>query len=378
MIPMFGLLIGYAPQPMAPSQDYGGGQAAQYMPPAAYQPQIQAPYYPAPRKTIPKRPIIATVLAIVGVVVLLISLATPWYDLKFDMSVDSGFGISSSVNVDAKYDFGGAKATVSANMMGMSMSQTCSTSWESDQMKNNTATKGVFKTTQLLDVLATVTTVLLLAGSAITIIRPGRKQVAVIFGLVAVIMCLVGPTYFAAQLPASQKSDQGDALSAASIIPGLGNFTSGDGPWKSFSGSTSTSINSSGTDVPIKMSWGPDSGWYLGWMGFAFSVAALAIVFTTKKSSAQQFQYGSQPQYFGQQSQYTPPPNTQYPQPPVQQYPAPPPSAPAGYPPAQQPPAFEYVPSSAPPPTPSAFNQPQPPPPAPFQPGRPPEPPYSP
>jgi len=387
MMHMLGLLIGYTPQPMAPNPDFGGGQPSPYMAPAPYppQPQVQAPYYYAPRRPVPWRPIVATVLAIVGLVVLLISLASPWYVLKMDMTMDSGYEISGSYHIDSKSDFWGTSATVSMNMMGMNMSATCSTSWDSDQMKNTTATKGVFKTTQALDALAGVTTMLLLVGSILIIVRPGLKQIAVIFGLVAVIMCLLGPIYFAASLPAAQKSDQDKAMSVAGI-PGLGNLTGSDGPWNSFYGS-STPANTSGTGVDMKMSWGPDSGWYLGWIGFAFTVATFALVFTTKRPSAQQYQYGPSPQYFGQQPQYGPagpqsqlPPSQQYPVPPPSapaSYPgAPPHSSPAAYPPAQQPPAFEYVNSSAPPPP--AFDQSRPPQPAPFQPARPPEPPYSP
>jgi len=376
MNPLFGLSFAYVPQPMTPPPVFGGGQAPPYMPPAPYPPtmqiqplpptQIQPAYYPSPRRNIPKRPLAAMVLAIVAVVMICISLATPWYLLKMDMSMDSGLGTSASVVVDSKYDFEGVKATVAMDFMGMAISQTCSTSWDSENMKNNTATKSVFKTTQVMDILATVTTILLLAGSVLIILQPGRKMLAVIFGMAAIIMCLLGPLYFAAFMPAAQKSDQGNSLETTSLIPGMSNFTTGDGPWKSFSGSSNTPVNTSGVDVPIKMSWGPDLGWYLGWVGFAMTVAAFALVLTTKRQSPQQDQYGSSPQYVQPQSQYYTPPNPGYPQPPLQQYPAQQYPEPAPYAPAPQ------YPGAAP------YEPGQPPRQAPFQPDMPPQPPYQP
>jgi hypothetical protein len=301
------------------------------------------------------------VLAIVGVVMLCISLATPWYFLKMDMSMNSGLGTSASIVVDSKYDFGGVKATVAMDFMGMAISQTCSTSWDSQNMKNTTATKSVFRTTQVMDILAAVTSILLLAATILITLQPGRKMLAVLFGAAAIMMCLLGPLYFAAFMPAAQKSDEGNSLETASMIPGMSNFTSGDGPWKSFAGSSSTSINTSGADVPIKMSWGPDLGWYLGWAGLAMTVAAFAVVLSTKRQFPQQDQYGSQPQYVQPQPQYYPPPNPGYPQPPAQQYPQVAPYAPAS-----------QYPQLAP------FQPGPPPQPAPFQPDRPPQPPYQP
>jgi hypothetical protein len=306
------------------------------------------------------------VLAIVGVVMLCLSLATPWYFLKMDMSMNSGLGMSASVEVDSKYDFGGVKATVAMDFMGMAVSQTCSTSWDSDNLKNNTATKNVFKTTQVMDMLAAVTAVLLLVGSALIIVRPGQRMLALLFGVVAVMMCLLGPLYFAASMPAAQKSDQGNSLSAAGLVPGMSNFTNGDGPWNSFSGSSSTPVNTSGVDVPINMSWGPDLGWYLGWVGLAMTVAAFAVVLSTKRQFPQQDQYASRPQYVQPQSQYYPGPNPGYPQPPAQQYPA-----------QQYPQAAPYAPAPEYPQA-APYEPGQPPRPGPFQPDMPPRPPYQP
>jgi hypothetical protein len=324
MNPMIASILGFAPQPNNPPMDYGGGQAVPCAPQASYQqqPQQQPAWYPASHNVIPKRPIAAAVIAIIGVVMLCISLATPWYGIKMDMSLNSGFGMSASMSVDSKYDFEGADADVGMEYMGMKMSVTCSTSWDSDIAKNSTATKEVFKTTQVLDILAVIMTVMLIVGAILMIFRPGRKPFAVVFGLLAIFLCLMGPLYFMTQLPVAQKSDQAKSLSITNILPEVDNLTQGDGPWKSFCGSNSQTINSGASSIPLKMSWGPDSGWYLGWTGFAFSVIGFILVLTTKRPTGQPA-YGGQPRpqfYEPPGQQYSPQPQTQYYEPPGQQY----------------------------------------------------------
>jgi len=341
--------------------------------------QWTAPYYQAPRRAVPKKPVAAAVIAIVGVVVLCISFASPWYDLKLDMSVSSGYGLSGSYKVDSKSDFGGVKTSVSTSMFGMGMSATCSTSWDSAQMKNTTATKGVFKTTQALDVAAIAGTALLLVGSVVMVVRPGQKKIALVLGLVAIVLCMIGPAYFAGSLPAAQKTDQENSMDLVAGITGSGNSISGDGPWNSFFGQRSIPVNSSETSASMNMSWGPDSGWYLAWAGLAMAAVAFALVLTSKPPMPQQ--PGPQPQYPMQPYPGMPaqPGPGQFPQAPPPQYPQGP-----GYPPAQQQGAFEYVapalqPAYSSPPQPPQPFQPAPPAQAPYAPpGQPPQPPYQP
>jgi len=283
-------------------------------PPAPFMPPTMMP----PKKS--KMPLLIVIFAVLGLVLVGISLAMPWYSYKIEYSG----GEIASGKVEQLYTFSGADSKFDMTMLGQTISSTNHTAWS--DMKNVDKTKGVYQLTMVMVILALVMLILLLVGGIMLMKGPEKKMLAVIFGVLAFVFALIGPVMFMAMLPGATNDDMKDASS------GITNSTS-DGPHKSFTGSTDSSLG--------KLSWGPGIGWIMGLMGFIFALLGFILVIMVKKPAAAPM--GALPmQGAPMQPPMQQPPMEQYP---MQQQPMYPPPQPPQYPPGQPP---QYPPPQAP------------------------------
>ena len=197
---------------------------------------------PPPVEQKSKLPMLIAVFAVLGVVFMGMSLIMPWYNVKSSML---------GVDVEANYDFQG----VTSKAGGMSVSQ----KWS--DAKGVDKTKGVYSLTQIMVILGLVMCVLLLIGGLMLRKGPGKKSLAMVFGVLALVFAMLGPVLFMVQHPGAVKSDSGTAVT-------------GKGPWDSFTGSENN------------VTWGPGIGWIMGLLGFIFALLGFILVLRVKKPAA--------------------------------------------------------------------------------------------
>jgi hypothetical protein len=281
----------------------------------------------SPKKS--KVPLLIVVFAVLGLVLVGISLAMPWYSNNYEIS-GGEFG---SGKTEASLTFSGADIKTEMTIMGASISATNHTAWS--DMKNSDKVHGVFQLTMIMVIVALVMLILLLVGGVMLMKGPEKKMLAVIFGALAFVFALIGPVMFMAMLPGAMKED----LKSGSN--GIEPTT--DGPHKSFTGSTDSSFG--------KQTWGPAIGWIMGLMGFIFALLGFILALMVKKPAAAPM--GAPPM---QGAPMPPPPMQQPPmyQPPMQPEqpmypPPPPPTQQPMYPPPQPPMQQQQYPPPPPP-----------------------------
>lgn len=227
-------------------------------PPAPPMPPPMAP----PKKS--KLPVLIVVFGLLAVIFIGVSMATPWYNIKYEMSA---MGISASTEINM--DFQGTTVKTPTG------DQT--TKWA--DAKGADKTKGVYGTAQIMDILGLVMCILLLVGGVLLMMGPQKKMLALIFGLLAFIFAMLGPVLFMAQHPGAMKDD---GWNTGALTGSEGNATDW-GPQASFSGSKE---DSAGGLFTIKVTWGPALGWIMALMGFIFALLGFILVLLVKKPSA--------------------------------------------------------------------------------------------
>jgi amino acid transporter len=240
-------------------QQYGGSGGAGYQPYGG-QPPAQAPP-PAPPPPPPmtgksKIPLLVIVFAILAVIFMGISLALPWYQYTYDgeWTTHESFG-GLTFNLDGKEE---------------------TESW--DDLEGVDATKNLYNITMILTILGLIFAILLLIGAALTIKGKGRN-IAVTFGLLTFIFCLLSPIVFLAMHPGALDEDW--------------DTDDDTGAHKSFMGSEE------------KSGWGPGIGWILAFIGFIFAILGFMFALKLPKPAAREYM--------------RPPPGPSYGQPPPPQ-----------------------------------------------------------
>jgi hypothetical protein len=202
---------------------------------------------------------VGAVIVLVGAILLIAALFTPWYVETF-----SGSGIT--LNENAYPGLPSSNGTIQYTCSGLPSGASCEpqTSYSNLNL-NNTGTiaeAGYF--------LIIVGVVLGLIGAIIGFTSRNnsrRAGPAITLALVAMIVAIASVAMFAVALPSAIGQD----------TPGH----SGTGPWSSFFGSTSASRFGieSGT-----LSWGPGIGWYLAIGAFVVLLVGMIILMLARKN----------------------------------------------------------------------------------------------
>jgi amino acid transporter len=237
------------------------------------------------------------VFALLAVIMMGISMVLPWYTITTEVGGKKVMELSSS--------FSGLTADDG--------NETESKGWGEkpiDELYDNQA--GVFTIAMIMTILGLVFAILLLIGAVMA--KKGKgKKLAVIFGLLAFLFCLLAPILLMAMHPGAVAQDYKDNYKTD---------PEGKGPHDSFFGSEEA--------FGFKISWGGGVGWIMAMIGFIFALLGFILALKLPKPAysspaplpppgpsydqpppVQQYpNYGQPPQYPQQQQQ--PPP--QYPQ----------------------------------------------------------------
>lgn len=197
---------------------------------------------------------LAAVLVLVGMILLIAALFTPWYNYK----VSSG-GISESSN----WYLGtpSQNGTVQYSCSG-GISCPSQTSYKDDGLNN---TGDLSQTTYLLVIggvaLGLLGAILGFAGRG----NSKRLMPALALTVIALLLAVAAVGVYAGGLPGAASKDS----------PGH----QGSGPWSTFFGSTTNSTGG----VSLSTTWGPTTGWYLAIGAFVLFLIGLMVLAMARK-----------------------------------------------------------------------------------------------
>lgn len=202
---------------------------------------------------------IGAIIILIGAVILIAALFTPWYSFKESVPVGSV----------TQNSYPGIPSTNGTIQYSCSGSVPCPSQTSYSNIKpaetntGNIAESGFFLLIvgAIIGVIATVFG-LMARGNA------RRVRPAFILGIIAVILALIAPVLFAAALPGAISSDIGSTYRPTS-----------SGPWSSFTGSTSATLGG----VPYSFTWGPTTGWYLAFAAFVVLLIGVIFLFLGRK-----------------------------------------------------------------------------------------------
>jgi hypothetical protein len=209
----------------------------------------------APRK--PKLGIVVAVFAILSVIFMGISLGMPWYS---HTAKSEAMGIS--FETEQLYKFEGIE------MENPLTDEVETVSWDDEDLGNTTNTKNVYQTTQILVILGLVMGILLLIGGILAFAGKGKK-LAVLFGLLAFLFCLLAPVLFMFMHPGAVDEDIGEDIDF--------------GPQKSFIGSRSETEGEGEFSFSVEENWGPGTGWFMAMVGFVFAIVGFGLALRLPK-----------------------------------------------------------------------------------------------
>lgn len=226
-----------------------------------------------------KAPMVPFVLALIGAIILLASVAVGWYAWSFSAS-GSGSGISYSSTLtetlypgDKVVTASSSTCTGSSYCSSISSSQSNSTTYQK-LMLNNTgnlygAAEGLVIAGGIAGLLGAI--LLMVSGS-----KPSFRKIFLALGVIALILAIAAPMALLAAQPGAIHSD---ATSHGGTI-------SGSGPWSSFFGSCSGTACGNNTPQNSSATWGPSVGWYLSIVGFVLFLVALLMGWRAKPMAA--------------------------------------------------------------------------------------------
>jgi len=192
---------------------------------------------------------IASVLILIGAILLIGALFTPWYSYE-----SSGHGLSETRN----YYLGmpSTNGTIQAACSGIPSCPT-QTSYSNQNLNNtgNLAEAGFFMVIGAF-VLGIIAAIIGVASRR----NPRRTAPVIALAALALVLAVAAPGLFAVALPGA----------AANDFPGH----VGSGPWSSFLGSNSTSISG----ITVTITWGPGIGWYLSIVAFVILLVGVILL----------------------------------------------------------------------------------------------------
>jgi hypothetical protein len=213
--------------------------------------------------------LIGAVIILIGAILLIAALLTPWY------SFQESYG-GASITQNSYPDLPGTNGSIQYSCSGLPspvLGGSCpSQTSYSTQNLNNTgvvAETGFFLLIVgfILGIIATVFGLMSRGNSR-------RVTPAIWLAIIALILALITPVLFYATLPGALGKDLGTAA----------RHGASSGPWSSFFGSASTTV---APGVSISTTWGPAIGWYLSFVAFVILLIGLIFLFLYRKEPPQ-------------------------------------------------------------------------------------------
>ena len=200
---------------------------------------------------------VGALIVLIGAVLLIAALFTPWYAEKTSYASVSETGNFypgfPSQNGTIQYSCSGVPACPAQ------------TSYTNEHLNN---TGNIAETGFFLLIVGVIFGVIAAVFGFMARGSTRRVRPAMILAIIALILALIAPILFAAALPGAISSD----------IPTAGRPTS-SGPWSSFIGSTSYTFSG----VTISLNWGPTTGWYIAFVAFVLFLVGLIFLFRARR-----------------------------------------------------------------------------------------------
>lgn len=212
------------------------------------------------------RRLVGAIIVLIGAVLLVSTVFVPWYSYQSKNTAPGGR--TGTITLNSYPGFLDENGTIQCSSTG-GIAPPCPYSQTSYQEANYNNTGAIAETGF---VLLAAGFLLGLVGALLGLVYRGnarRVAPAIILTAIAVILAVVAPVLFMAQLPGAQSND----------IPAYHRPTS-SGPWSSFFGSTSLTAPSGITE---NFSWGPGLGWYLSFAAFAILLVGLILLLRYRK-----------------------------------------------------------------------------------------------
>lgn len=214
------------------------------------------------------RRVVGSIIVLIGAILLIAALFTPWYAFKTSFA-------GGSETQNSYPGMPGTNGTIQYTCSSLPTGVTCpsQTSYSSIVPKEtnvgNLAESGFF--------LLIVGIILGFLATIFGLMSRGnfrRSTPALAFGIIALLLAIIAPVLFAAALPGAVSSD----ISSAYRPPNT------SGPWSSFIGSSSYTNPLIG---PVSLNWGPAIGWYLAIVAFVFLLIGVVLLFLYRKDPAE-------------------------------------------------------------------------------------------
>ena len=252
-----------------------------------------------------KKAMIGAVMAIIAVILIGITMFTPWYNVHFTAS-----GSYSGVTYDVKEDVDAYFTYVNLHMTATAAGQTQTRSLASDYDKDSEPGK-VFGTTMLLAILTLIFAILGVIAGLLVAFGTLKPTIGALLILPVIILAFITPLYLMTALPPAIGKQVG-------VLTGSEGEFMISPPEKmttQFFGSDHIEYNTGYLTIPLNISWGGALAWFLSFIAGIISIIAMIFVFLSKPEERMPLQYMYPEEYPPQQEMHQYP---QYQQPPSQ------------------------------------------------------------
>jgi len=250
--------------------------------------------------TMSKKSIISLMFAITGMLLLVASLILPWWGTN---TVSDQYDPDTGEK-EYHYESGGGLSIAS----GIGLYGGGTSLYSGDY-----SVPALFGATTMLVIMALIFISLFITSIFLLGIGQIKKtKLPMVFGILALVFCILAPIIFMAALPGATKADE---EKRAEDDDDEYEEPDHDDPTKSFFGSYEDTEDRGYADVTIKQSWGGDIGWILAFVSFGMILISFIMIIPRKEITpqqpqqpipSQQQQPPQQPQYPPRQQEYAP------------------------------------------------------------------------
>lgn len=208
------------------------------------------------------RRLVASIIVLVGAILLIAALFTPWYTTK----------VSNAYATETQTFYPGFPSQNGTIQYSCSGEIKCPSQTSYSSLNyNNTgmiAEEGFF-----MLVLGAILGIIGMVFGVMSRGNPRRAAPAIALAIIALILALIAPTLYAVVLPGAVSKD----------IPTAARPPTSSGPWSSFMGSSSFVLPEIGSN---SVTWGPTTGWYLAFAAFAVLLIGVILLVVFRKEPA--------------------------------------------------------------------------------------------
>lgn len=205
-----------------------------------------------------------TIIILIGAILLIAALFTPWYAYKTSYA-----GASETQN--SYPGIASTNGTIQYTCSGLPAGASCpsQTSYSSIVPKE-TNVGNIAETGFFLLIVGIILGIIAAIFGFVSRGNARRSGPALTLGIIALLLAIVAPVLFAAALPGAVSSD----ISTTYRPPNT------SGPWSSFTGSSSYTNPLVGV---VSFNWGPGVGWYLSIGAFVILLVGVVLLFIGRK-----------------------------------------------------------------------------------------------